>query len=425
MTAADFPNSPIIGDLFTVDGITRKWDGVAWSIVPTTISGPPGAPGTPGIIDATFPLDYDTVNKTVFMAPADNGKFLKSTGSGFTWDSAAVTIANDTATNSSLYPIFTSTTSGTITSANVSQSKLFYNPSTGALAADSFVKNGGMPSEFLKADGSVESIPTFANYKVGYDTQVAVASPSTTLTATSNRTQYFTGNNAVIHKVSLPSTSTLVLGQSFELDNRAATADIDVQTSTGVSIYTIAPGLRVLFTCISTASNASSSWTFDVIGFSNVTGTGVAVRSIGATITSPSISNGFFTSSREPFAISSTAPTGTIAYDLSTTSNVYRTTAPSANWTINFRWSSTAALSTALAVGESITATFLATTGATTFYPNVIQVDGTTSGISVKWQGGSPITTGNASSIDAYTFVILRTGTSAYTVFASQVRWQP
>jgi len=34
---------------------------------------------------------------------------------------------------------------------------LTYNPSTGALKAGSFVKRGGTSSQFLKADGTVDS----------------------------------------------------------------------------------------------------------------------------------------------------------------------------------------------------------------------------------------------------------------------------
>jgi hypothetical protein len=48
---------------------------------------------------------------------------------------SGITLTNDTTTNASYYPLFTSSTSGTITTANVSSSKLIYNPSTGNLSA--------------------------------------------------------------------------------------------------------------------------------------------------------------------------------------------------------------------------------------------------------------------------------------------------
>jgi hypothetical protein len=58
-------------------------------------------------------------------------------GSGLT--GAGSTVADDTSTNSTFYPLFTSTTSGTVTASKVSTTKLSFNPSTGALTATSLV----------------------------------------------------------------------------------------------------------------------------------------------------------------------------------------------------------------------------------------------------------------------------------------------
>ena len=53
-----------------------------------------------------------------------------------TWATAGTTVTDDTSTNSNArYPLFTSSTSGTISSANVSSTKLYFNPSTGTLNA--------------------------------------------------------------------------------------------------------------------------------------------------------------------------------------------------------------------------------------------------------------------------------------------------
>ena len=58
-------------------------------------------------------------------------------GSGLT--GAGSTVADDTSTNSTFYPLFTLTTSGTVTASKVSTTKLSFNPSTGALTATSLV----------------------------------------------------------------------------------------------------------------------------------------------------------------------------------------------------------------------------------------------------------------------------------------------
>jgi len=54
-------------------------------------------------------------------------------GSGLT--GAGSTVSDDTTTNQEFFPLFTSTTSGTITASKISTSKLTYNPSTGTLTA--------------------------------------------------------------------------------------------------------------------------------------------------------------------------------------------------------------------------------------------------------------------------------------------------
>ena len=120
----------------------------------------------------------------------------------------------------------------------------------------------------------------------------------------------------------------------------------------------------------------------------------------------------------EPVTVSATASTGTINFDLLTQSILYYTTNASSNWTLNIRGSSSTALNTILSTGQTITLVFMATQGATAYYASTIQIDGST--VTPKWQGGSAPTAGNASSIDVYTFTIVKTGSSAYTVLASQ-----
>ena len=59
-------------------------------------------------------------------------------GSNLTGISAGSTVADDTSTNETFYPIFTQTTSGTILASKVSTTKLSFNPSTGNLSATDF-----------------------------------------------------------------------------------------------------------------------------------------------------------------------------------------------------------------------------------------------------------------------------------------------
>lgn len=121
--------------------------------------------------------------------------------------------------------------------------------------------------------------------------------------------------------------------------------------------------------------------------------------------------------------VSATAATGTINVEVGSLGSVwYYTSNASANFTLNFRKSSTVSLSTLLAVGQSISIVFLNTNGATAYYPTAFQIDG--SAVTPKWQGGTAPASGNASSVDAYAFTIIKTAsTPTYLVLASQTKF--
>jgi len=123
----------------------------------------------------------------------------------------------------------------------------------------------------------------------------------------------------------------------------------------------------------------------------------------------------------ETTTVSATAATGTINYDVTTQSVLYYTTNASGNFTINIRASSGTTLNNALSIGQAVTVAFLATIGSTGYYNNVIQVDGST--VTAKWQGGVAPATGNASSIDVYTYTVIKTANATFTVLASQSRF--
>jgi len=123
----------------------------------------------------------------------------------------------------------------------------------------------------------------------------------------------------------------------------------------------------------------------------------------------------------ETTTISATAATGTINYDLLTQSVLYYTTNASANWTLNIRGNSTTTLNSLMSIGETRTVTFLVTQGATAYYNNVVQVDGTT--VTPKWQGAAPVA-GNTSGIDVYTYSIVKTAASTYIILAAQTAFK-
>jgi hypothetical protein len=150
---------------------------------------------------------------------------------------------------------------------------------------------------------------------------------------------------------------------------------------------------------------------------SGITTNGTTLTLAGTTAALASV----LTNAAEVITISATAATGTIVYDVTTQSVLYYTSNASANWTVNFRASSGTSLNTAMTTGQSLTVAFLVTQGSTAYYNSAVQVDG--SSITPKWQGGTAPTAGNASSVDIYTYTIVKTGSAAFTVFASQTKF--
>jgi hypothetical protein len=141
------------------------------------------------------------------------------------------------------------------------------------------------------------------------------------------------------------------------------------------------------------------------------------------TLTAPIISDGVVKGLEEDINIVASAATGTINLNVETASIWYYTTNATANHTLNIRYSSSVSLNTALSVGDAITVVWLNTNGATAYYPNVIQVDGTT--VTPLWQGGAAPTAGNASSVDSYSFTVVKTAaTPTYVVLGSQTQFK-
>jgi hypothetical protein len=261
------------------------------------------------------------------------GYVLTSNGaSAPTWQANAsgLAITDDTTTNATRFLTFTSASTGSITGADVSSTKLAFNPSTGALTATSLTPTNALG--------------------VAYG-----GTGATTLTGVlkGNGTSAFT----------------------------AATAGTDY----------VAPGTATTFTALQTFAGTSSNADLKT---SNIL---------------------------EVATVSATAATGTIDYDVTTQSVLYYTTDASGNFTVNFRGSSGTSLDTIMATGESLSATFLVTNGASAYYNSAVQVDG--SSVTPKWQGGSAPTSGNASSIDSYTYVIIKTASATFTVLASVTKF--
>lgn len=126
----------------------------------------------------------------------------------------------------------------------------------------------------------------------------------------------------------------------------------------------------------------------------------------------------FLSQVAEAATVSATAAATTVTYDVMTNKNVlYYTSNATADWTFNVRGSATVTLNTLMDIGQSLTVVFMNTNGTTAYRATAFQIDGTA--VTPKWFGGSAPTAGNVSSIDVYTYNIIKTAASTYTVLAS------
>jgi len=139
-------------------------------------------------------------------------------------------------------------------------------------------------------------------------------------------------------------------------------------------------------------------------------------------IQQPNLVRATLTSAVEPTTITTVAATGTIIYEINAQSVLYASTAATANWTLNITFSKAQSLNSYLATGQTVSCVHIVAQGATAYYNNVLQIDGTT--VTPKYQGGSAWTAGNASSWDTYVYTITKTADRTFIVFASQTQFK-
>ena len=210
---------------------------------------------------------------------------------------------------------------------------------------------------------------------------------------------------------------------------------VTINGTTGIST----PALTGLTTALTVGVGGTGATTFTSGALLKGAGTSaIATATAGTDFVAPATATTFtatqtFNGSSSTFASSSvngneavtvaaTAATGTINYDITTQSVIYYTSNASANWTVNFRFSSGTSLNTAMAIGQSVTVVFAVTQGSTAYYNNAVTVDGNS--VTPKYQGGTAWTSGNASSIDVYSYTIVKTASATFTVLASQTQFK-
>lgn len=137
----------------------------------------------------------------------------------------------------------------------------------------------------------------------------------------------------------------------------------------------------------------------------------------------------FFGGVAERGYYSGSAPAATNNLDVNTFSTFYFGGNPTANFTINLRADASNSLTSQMWASAAnptwssvITVALLVTNGATPYWPSTFQIDGTTK--TIKWQGGTAPTGGNANAVDIYIYTCFYNSSStAWVVFGSQTKF--
>lgn len=140
-------------------------------------------------------------------------------------------------------------------------------------------------------------------------------------------------------------------------------------------------------------------------GVTSITaGTGTYVSSTSGAVT---IWVGNTSNLEETFESKTTA-TGVITHDC-TTNRLFYHTGMTGNFTPNFT-------NLGLATGEATSISLVMVQGATARMPTAVQIAGTSTGVTLLWQGSASAPSGSASRTEVVSFSILCTATNAYTV---------
>lgn len=134
------------------------------------------------------------------------------------------------------------------------------------------------------------------------------------------------------------------------------------------------------------------------------------------------LTNVLITAPRETTNVQADATSGTENLNVLSGSHMYHTSNAAGNFTLNVRGNASTTLTSLLGVGETATVVFSVTNGATPYVLTALTLDGNAQ--TVRWQGGTAPASGNANSIDVYTFAITKTAsTPTYMVLGSQTKF--
>ena len=161
---------------------------------------------------------------------------------------------------------------------------------------------------------------------------------------------------------------------------------------------------------------------FVVSGYSGPTER-LRVTTTGATFAGTLSAANYAGFKAEQGSVDTTSLNGTFNFHLGNGHVRMFTSATAGNYNPSFHNTGSITLNNSMSVGDTVSATLIvASSSHYCLGQNNIQIDGTTTGVTVVWVGGSAPSAANGSGYDIYAFTIVKTAsTPTYTVFANAI----
>lgn len=296
---------------------------------------------------------------------------------------------------------------------------------------------GGSNAQFLRTNGSgVLSWATvdtanantanFANYANFAGTAYAVAGANVTGTVANANYAAYAGNVTIAGQANITSLGTLTTLNVSGTSNLSAVGNVKITGGTnGQYLQTDGTG-NLAWVSGGGSGNGVVGGSNTQVQYNNAGSfAGSAAFIFNDTTNTLSVTNTTTAIKTMPYGTEKVgilaAPTGTYNLDILTQSIVYATGNATANITLNVRGNSSVTANSLMAVGDSLTTTYVMTSNATPFVVSAMQIDGSSQ--TIKWVNGSaPV--GIPNTVTAFTFTAIKTAsTPTYTVFGGATRY--